>query len=1383
MSLSFGGTAGSAPSFSAGTLTLPSNTSYIVIEMVGGGGGGGASQTNAGSAGGNTCFASGATACNSLTTIATSTGGGGGNHGASTGGIGGTGGTASGGDINVTGSAGSTGGQDTGNPAGGTGAASAFGGAGTGGLTSAAGGNASGYGSGGGGGGGAVGTLNAAGGGGAGGYTKKLINSPSGTYSYTVGAGGAGGPVGSFVGGNGSAGAMIISVYTTGISQGAIGSGTAGYFPYYTDNTASTSLSATSTLFLSTGGNIGIGTTTPLGKLNVAAAAAKFTLTDTSGGTNLKHWFTQSTGGLFKIGTTSDALIDTNTVPFSISSTGFGTTTLSGLTINGFATSTSNVGFNLTGGCFSVNNTCLGGASSISGTTGQLAYFSGTNTQTATSTLTLGTNSFFGIGTTTPNWNLQVAGTRPSFALTDTSASANLKHWLFSSMGGNLYVGTSSDALATSTTAAFTIDTNGRVGVGTTTPGSLFSINGVANFQNGTSTIYENLNVQGQLKVGTGSIYLNGAATSTFTNGISASYLNLSGTSATSTFANGISLTNGCISLNGTNLCGSNPASVTLTQVVASSSVGSNTSFTVPTNTAYIVVEVWGAGGGGGAGGSSPNYFGGTGGGGGGYSQKLIASPSGTYYYTVGAAGSAGNAGTQSCFSNSSTSTACSGTTGPIMRATGGGGGLGYAQEGGTPGAGTGGDINLTGEEGKPGGNDNAVGIPGGNGGNAPRGGGGGSGGAAGGGVGNTGQSFGGGGGGGGNSGAGGTGGAGGVTIYVYTTAQVTSAGAGVTLTNIVTKTSGSGTYTAPSNISYIVVEAVGGGGGGAGSGTGCSGSNGGAGNNTTFDSYTAGAGSGGSTCGDALGTGGTTSGSPQVGITGATGGGSSTYSSYARGGMGGNSFFGGAGSTQQGAGTNAQANTGSGGGGGGSGIGSQNVTGGGGGAGGYIKTTITAPSGNYSYGVGSGGTAGAAGTSGNAGGAGAAGVIYIYEYTTAALQAVGTQGQAAYFTGTNTTAGTSTLFFASSGNIGIGTSTPSWLLNPTSASASQLSLSAGGGIAQWAFRNAGGNFYLSTTTVAGTATTSLSAFTIDGATGNIGVATSSPSAKFAVQGSGTGTGRLFNLANSAFTTVMNILDNGMAYFLGNLGVGTTTPWRKFSVTDTVSNPQMALAYDDTRYASFQVDSTGDLTFDAQGGDIFGADENFFACTSGCPSGNPTGTGNILAENKVGVGTTTPAAKLTIETQDSTTDFMQIASTTAQAIFNIKANGKIGVATSSPWARFSIGAGGALVVAENSLTDGATVAIDWLQGNQQRVVLGGNRSVTFANYIGGQVLRFVVCQDGTGSRTVTWPAVVLWSGGSAPTLTTTADKCDLISFIATGATSTLKVFGAAAANF
>lgn len=95
-----------------------------------------------------------------------------------------------------------------------------------------------------------------------------------------------------------------------------------------------------------------------------------------------------------------------------------------------------------------------------------------------------------------------------------------------------------------------------------------------------------------------------------------------------------------------------------------------------------------------------------------------------------------------------------------------------------------------------------------------------------------------------------------------------------------------------------------------------------------------------------------------------------------------------------------------------------------------------------------------------------------------------------------------------------------------------------------------------------------------------------------------------------------------------------------------------------------------------------------------------------------------------------------------------------------------------------ALTDGATIAVDWNNGNSQAVTLGGNRTVTFSNPKSGAVYRLYLKQDGTGSRTVTWPTVK-WQGGSAPTLTTTAGKTDIITIQYDGT----DYFGSAALNF
>lgn len=95
---------------------------------------------------------------------------------------------------------------------------------------------------------------------------------------------------------------------------------------------------------------------------------------------------------------------------------------------------------------------------------------------------------------------------------------------------------------------------------------------------------------------------------------------------------------------------------------------------------------------------------------------------------------------------------------------------------------------------------------------------------------------------------------------------------------------------------------------------------------------------------------------------------------------------------------------------------------------------------------------------------------------------------------------------------------------------------------------------------------------------------------------------------------------------------------------------------------------------------------------------------------------------------------------------------------------------------------GSTVNIDWSAGQTAMLQLNQATTITFTNVTAGTAIRAIVCQDGTGSRTVSsYPASMRWQTGFAPTLTTTANKCDIMSFL-TGS-STTSVFGATSANF
>ncbi|MHC5536649.1 hypothetical protein ACYOEI_00060 [Singulisphaera rosea] len=83
-------------------------------------------------------------------------------------------------------------------------------------------------------------------------------------------------------------------------------------------------------------------------------------------------------------------------------------------------------------------------------------------------------------------------------------------------------------------------------------------------------------------------------------------------------------------------------------------------------------------------------------------------------------------------------------------------------------------------------------------------------------------------------------------------------------------------------------------------------------------------------------------------------------------------------------------------------------------------------------------------------------------------------------------------------------------------------------------------------------------------------------------------------------------------------------------------------------------------------------------------------------------------------------------------------------------------------------TDGSTVTFDMSTSTVHSVTLGGNRTLAVSNVTSGQTFLVILKQDGTGSRTVTWFSGITWANGTAPTLTTTANKQDVFSFLQIG---------------
>jgi hypothetical protein len=127
--------------------------------------------------------------------------------------------------------------------------------------------------------------------------------------------------------------------------------------------------------------------------------------------------------------------------------------------------------------------------------------------------------------------------------------------------------------------------------------------------------------------------------------------------------------------------------------------------------------------------------------------------------------------------------------------------------------------------------------------------------------------------------------------------------------------------------------------------------------------------------------------------------------------------------------------------------------------------------------------------------------------------------------------------------------------------------------------------------------------------------------------------------------------------------------------------------------------------------------------------------------------------------------------------------GGIGVGTTTPF--YSFTSSSTIASAEYRPATTTSQTINWAASNQEVIRLGGSATtMSFANVLNGATHRVIVCNPNQTAGAITWPAGILWSEGTPPVQTTTANKCDVYSFIATAGSSTVQtILGAATVNF
>lgn len=266
--------------------------------------------------------------------------------------------------------------------------------------------------------------------------------------------------------------------------------------------------------------------------------------------------------------------------------------------------------------------------------------------------------------------------------------------------------------------------------------------------------------------------------------------------------------------------------------------------------------------------------------------------------------------------------------------------------------------------------------------------------------------------------------------------------------------------------------------------------------------------------------------------------------------------------------------------------------------------------------------------------------------------------------------------------------------------------------------------------------------------TGNIGMGTTSPTAKLHILGTGaTSATSSLLVQNSAGTELLKVQDDGK--ILGNSlyrNDAANLTYIELENTTTVNNGIL-----------FNVRNASSNTFKFKGQNSYYFTLSYGSRSGAAWFGDSTSLVTTNASAQVQIDSTTkgflPPRMTTIQ-RDA------IASPAAGLIVYDSTNNSVAYRDAANWGYLS----GAT---QSILGIGGTVNIPFSSGNIVQLSLTASTILTFSNAVVGTYI-LEVLQGGTGSYTLTYPANVKWSNGVAPTLTTTVGKTDIITLFYDG---------------